>query len=166
MDHSESIYLIQGLFYQDRITYGIGYKPEVGEAVYCKSAVQYTLFSGVITLNANTDILEGELQDTFGNSTLTEINFSWEKLEFVKKYDGRRDTIGYVFDKKDGDIWVGTWNGARVGAGFAKCLVTAVSKDFFDPTSAAKLLGITLVGDSNPEEDVGLGFLPFNGFFE
>lgn len=152
MDHSNSVYLLQGLFYQDVVTYGIGQKPGVGEAAYCTSNLHHVLFSGVIAPPPN-DLkgpLAGALQDHFGMSTLSEVTLSEEKLEFTKRYDKRRDEIRYLFEKKDGDLWIGTWDGLRVGTGFAKCLVTAVTKDFFDPASAAELLGITL--NNNDEE--------------
>ncbi len=154
MDHSKNIYLVQGLFYQGIVSYGIGQKPGIGEAVYCATNLHYVLFSGVIAPDPNNleGSLAGALQDHFGPSSLSEVSFSEETLEFIKCYDGRRGNIRYVFDKKDGNIWVGTWDGDYVGTGFAKCLITTVTKDFFDPTSAAKLLGITLSIDTGNEE--------------
>jgi hypothetical protein len=146
MDHSKSIYLLQGLFFQDVVTYGIGQKPGIGEAVYQTKNLHHVLFSGVIAPDPQ-DVkgpLFGALQDQFGVSNLTEVTFSDEKLEFIKQYDRKFDEIKYSFKKKDGNLLIGTWEVASGHTGFAKCLVTAVDEKFFDPFPGAKLLGITL----------------------
>ena len=146
MEHYKNVYIVQGLFYMDRQTYGIGQKPGIGEAVYLTNDLFHTLFSGVIAQEPYHQMgpLYGALQDQFGISNLTDVELSDDVFTFTKQYEKRKDTIQYSFEKKLGQLWIGTLEGAVAGSGFAKCLITSVKKDFFEPYSTAEALGITL----------------------
>lgn len=141
-----TIYLVQGLFWQDKLTYGIGQKPSLGQAEYATRGLHHSLFSGVIApppTNPEAP-LEGALQDNYGESTLSDVILTEEKLEFTKKYDHRSNEVRYTFNKKVAGFWIGAWEGSDVGTGFAKCVIMPVGPDYFDPASTAKQLGITL----------------------
>lgn len=141
MDHSKSIYAIQGLFYQDPSGTNL-----LQSKLFVKKNLTHTLFSGIIAPSPDdTDgNLFGVLQDHWGVSNLTEIEFSEKTLNFIKQYETRNDKIRYSFETKIGNVWIGTYHGNMVGHGFAKCLITTLDQNFFDPTPAAQLLGSDL----------------------
>lgn len=125
--------LIQGLFFQERLSLGIAHRSEVegGTIATILNRTGWYMFSGFIFSEKNE--LAGEIGDCFGKSTLSNVFLSSEKLEFVKKYDHRPNLIKYDF-RREGGLWIGNYKGeGTVGEGVAKCIVTEVSRDFFLP---------------------------------
>ena len=97
-------------------------------------------FSGAIFPDAdNGEVLSGRLADKFGESKMTDIvfgedGFGEKVFMFTKTYPGQPE-IKYFFKKssKHPDIWVGEYEGKKVGKGRAHCLATTVTEDFLNP---------------------------------
>jgi hypothetical protein len=136
-------YLIQGLFFQNRQWLGLGYKPADGVVAVIRNGLCQFMYAGAIWQDPAHVMggLTGHMLDTFGNSILSDIYIDDGVIRFKKKYDSRPDTIQYVFEKKDGNSWVGEYTGSAVGKGISRCVLTEVSDEFFLPDSIMTLLG-------------------------
>ncbi len=137
----QQFYLITGVFFSEGTHYGLGFDPEMGPRVGIQTVIKHALFSGVIDAYAD----EGALQDHYGVSTLILTKTSDNEFEFIKRYDGRSDTITYRFFKtKDGDGYVGYWEqkeGEHGICGSARCFIKGINQEeFFDYKKADELL--------------------------
>jgi len=126
------VFLIQGLFFTEDYALGIGFDPEIGERVIMKPAMFRTMFAGIIKLDEGGNG-EGALFDYYGDSILTNIKLTEEKLNFVKKYNNRNDIICYKLKKVAG-LWVGFYNGQATGKGAVRCILQATDEKFFLPS--------------------------------
>ena len=148
----KKLFLIQGLFFQEQPSFGIGFKEDVGEAVFVSQQMIRCFFSGFIGPKPETDkespFLNGMLQDHYGEAMITDALISPDSISFTKVYLRRSDPIFYEFTKKEGDDWLGTYNGPAVGNGWAKCQIKEVEESFFDPTSL-----FTLFPPTDKDED-------------
>lgn len=133
------VYLIQGCFFQWRVGLGIALHPTEGSVAVIEQGISQCMFSGAMWFDSNSRLV-GRLDDRFGRSNLSEIEYADSKFKFVKKYERRGDYIEYTF-RNLGRDWVGEYQGDFAGKGLARCLVTEVSMNFFDPQSVAELLG-------------------------
>jgi|GEM_PF-1695683 len=134
--------LIQGLFFQWQDGVGIAYSHE-GAIPVIQQAMVRSHFAGAIWEDPESGKLEGNLTDHYGDSTLFDIEISETELSFVKRYVQRPQSdfhaIHYKFEKHGTD-WVGGYNGEATGDGMARCIITEVTEDFFDPRSVATIL--------------------------
>ncbi len=58
-------------------------------------------------------------------------------------YERREDTIRYHFKVRDGDTWVGEYEGDACGKGISRCVLTRVEDEFFQAESIMAKLGRT-----------------------
>ena len=123
-------YLVQGFFFQNHLQVGIGIDPKQGpRAMVSKAEVQH-MFAAAIWEGGEGELV-GKMRDDFGPSDLSDISISKDEIEFVKKYEHRETLIHYVFRVKDGNSWVGRYEGTRSGEGVCRCVLTEVPEDFF-----------------------------------
>ncbi len=130
------ILFIQGLFFEDKLAFGIGCdheRPEIGACVYTQSVKAYGFFAGVISRESNDEWI-GSMMDIYGVSSLTNIRIAddLKSLSFDKQYEHRNDTIHYEF-KDLGGTMVGEFSGRGTGSGAARCILIKVEPDFFKP---------------------------------
>ncbi len=132
-NNNQTLYLIHGIYFYEASLPGIGYKPGIGEAVIMRHGNCYSLFSGVIAplLNSTPDKNEygGNLTDYFGESFLTDVKISTNKLSFKKTYKDSKNILKYSF-KKEGDVWLGSYKGKNI-KGLAKCFLQKIDESFF-----------------------------------
>ncbi len=127
----KKLYLIQGIIFQNDHVLGIGYKPDIGTAVTIQKAMLYAVFNGVIgPLNEEGDY-GGEMNDKWGESSITNFKISDTELSFTKQYKNR-PPIEYLFDEKEGSTWIGTYQGQDCGTDDSKCFVTEIDESFFE----------------------------------
>lgn len=102
------------------------------------------IFNGFIWKNGqnNSNELTGGVEDFYGHSQLSKINISGKYMSFTKKYIHRNDWIVFVFTKRDGNIWVGQYDGPETGTGIASCIITEFSEDFFSSEKILKQLNL------------------------
>lgn len=124
-------WLIQGFFFQERMFLGVKHRAESegGVGVFMQPGIMSHMWSGVIWTTED-DKLTGELLDDFGDSVLTNIEITDDKLSFTKRYHQRGDDIQYTFAKVR-KHWVGEYSGDAVGKGTARCILTEPSEEFF-----------------------------------
>lgn len=149
--------LIQGIFFQNKQSLEIAYiGGGVGSTVVVNEELCETIFAGVIWQDRQNVLggLAGNMMDLSGVSRLALVRVSDTEVRFKKLYYGRDDEILFVFSRREGDVWLGEYSGAAVGNGIARCILTEVSDDFFDPNSLAQKLGVT-AAHHWPERHVG-----------
>ncbi len=101
-------------------------------------------FAGAIWENIpRHGLLNGRMVDAFGQSTISPVVITKEKLAFVKRYDNRADRIVYVFKQRDGDSWVGTYDGPLTGKGVARAWLLEIPEDDLYPEPLYNTLGVT-----------------------
>lgn len=68
----------------------------------------------------------GMMVDMFGDSELSEIELTPEKLTFTKIYRHRNDKIFYCLEKdpEKNSVWRGDYDGVETGSNKAICLIT------------------------------------------
>lgn len=119
-------YMIQGFFFQERTRLGIDYAYVDGPIAIVRQDMVRDMFAGLIGSESEfSDELTGSLMDRFGPSELSDIRLNDDELEFDKTYQRRNDSIRYTF-RRDGDLWIGRYQGELVGEGCANCILTAV----------------------------------------
>ena len=134
-------YVIQGLFFQDRLELGIEYRPETGAAAVRHRSLGQYMFAGAFWQEGLG--LVGFIQDAFGSAAVSNISIAESVIAFRKIYGGRSDAINYRFAKRDGASWVGEYSGILTGNGITRCLLTEVPDSFFAPEAIMALLGKT-----------------------
>lgn len=126
------VHLIQGFFFQNFQSLGIAFGPD-GSMTVVRGGLYRFMFAGAIfSETIHSTILVGEMNDCFGESHLFNVVITKDELTFEKKYEHRRDYINYKF-QREGNIWVGGYEGLAVGIGGAKCITTEVPAIFFQP---------------------------------
>jgi hypothetical protein len=120
-----SVYLLQGFFFQNREWLGIAMAPIDGAVAVIRRGLCRDMFAGLIWRENDSDLWGwvGEMTDQFGAATLGNIEINPEELRFTKHYLARPGPIDYAF-RRDGDLWVGGFNGEVVGEGGATCVLT------------------------------------------
>lgn len=156
-------YLIQGFFFQDHMFFGVGYRsPDGAVATVNVAKNAQFMFAGSIWTEPSLDSkLVGHMVDEFGHAEIGDIKISDQALKFSKRYETtrglrKRPPIFYVFDRKDGESWIGTYEGKDAGKGIARCMLTSVPDDFFEPLPLAAKLGVSCHDDddaSGPDSD-------------
>ncbi len=138
-----ALWLIQGVFFQNRSNLDIGYQNGIGESVMIRTDLCRFTYAGMIGLDpvSNEGNLIGMLQDYYGHSILFDVVVSDEEVGFTKRYVDRDDFITYTFRVKDGQTWVGEYAGSDVGTGISRCILTSVEDSFLLPESILALLG-------------------------
>jgi hypothetical protein len=134
-------YLIQGLFFQDRIEFVIGYRRGTGETAVMNRVLGNYMFAGAFWHSGPE--LVGFIQDAFGLADISNIRIGENEIAYRKVYDGRGDPIDYRFTKREGALWAGEYSGRLTGKGIATCLITEVPESFFSPEAIMELLGRT-----------------------
>ena len=128
----QTVYLIQGYFFQNRQSLGLGYQSGEGVVAMVHRGMCRDMFAGVIYADPELlDDLSGTMQDAVGTSRLTNIFFDGKNLDYTKRYDGRRDDIEYTYRLEDG-LWIGSFIGEHVGQGEATCMLTVAQERLFD----------------------------------
>lgn len=148
-------HLIQGVFFQQNQWLDLAERPRFGTCVVINKGVCRFVYAGVIWRDNAKALgpLVGSITDHFGESELSNVSVTEQGIEFVKRYLKRRDTIRYVFSKKDGNTWAGEWSGDAVGSGISRCVVTEVPDEFFSPEALMKLLGASEIHKWPPLQD-------------
>jgi hypothetical protein len=135
------LYLIQGVFFQERSGLGLGYVPggEGYVAVIERGLCQY-LYAGEIHRDPGLALggLAGTMRDQFGESALSRIWISETRLHFQKKYCHREDVIEYSFSKRADGLWEGVYSGKVVGQGTTRCILNRTPEDFLQPPETQK----------------------------
>lgn len=123
-------WLIQGFFFQEKVSLGIAHASEQkgGARAVIRTNPMYYMWSGVIYTDEDGN-LTGEVLDYFGESELTDVVISKKRISFQKRYKARTDTIDYGFGPKDG-TWIGKYSGKATGEGVANCILTEVTDAF------------------------------------
>lgn len=142
------MWLLQGVFFQNNSWLDTAYTGD-GLNVVIKNGLIRTMFFGCIFRdwrNVANNTFVGEMSDQYGTSVLSDVFVSLgHEVRFTKKYQQRPDLIHYTFIVKEGGVFVGEYSGPRVGNGIARCILTPIQESFFDPASAAQLLGKAVV---------------------
>ena len=125
-------YSIQGVFFQLKTGFGLGYMPNIGTAVTIEKIMTQTVFYGAIGPITDSYSLGGIMQDTYGKSILSDVFIDENHIEFTKKYVNRNDEIIYKFRKDIHDNWTGRYEGTAVGKGLANCILTPLKETFFN----------------------------------
>lgn len=128
MREDKYIYLLQGLYFNEILSYGIGIKPGIG--VVREDSLPYHFFQGMVTVQPEHTVC-GYIKDKFGEADIYNFRISEKKMSFRKCYKDR-SAIYYSFDKFADGFWVGSYTGTDVGKGKVHCLVTSVNEGFFD----------------------------------
>ncbi len=129
------MYLIQGIFFQERHGIGLGFDQAGELAATWQPSMNYRFFSGGFGPDPENDkVMKGALTEATGPSDIVNIKLTKKRLTFTKKYPGRKDVIWYTFEKQPGGTWNGTYTGHAVGTGETNCIVTPVPDNFFAPT--------------------------------
>ncbi len=126
------IFLVQGVFFQRGVSFGLAEKEGIGLAATIKNTLNYAVFTGVIFEDKESGELTGTMQDRFGYSDLSEIKITETEFSYCKKYINRNDLIFYSFTQED-DKWVGDYQGEATGSGQSNCLLIEVDPSFFQP---------------------------------
>ncbi|HBD05729.1 TPA: hypothetical protein DCZ32_04705 [Candidatus Uhrbacteria bacterium] len=126
-------HLIQGYFFQPTLTLSTAHCSETkgGVRAVVDRKLVHAMFAGVIFPDPDGSGLVGQMSDSFGISILSNIVIGPDILSFTKQYDNR-PSIHYKF-RKDGLLWVGTYDGSDTGKGWAKCSLTEVPAEIFEP---------------------------------
>ena len=88
----------------------------------------------------------GEMWDKYGKSVLTNVKFFPSYIEprifsFDKRYLDRDYAIKYRFTRRNGNVWVGTYESRPTGKCVSRCVLTEVTgDDFFDNTAAIEMV--------------------------
>lgn len=135
-------FLVQGLFFQNQQYMGLAYAPIDGLIATINEDLFQFMYAGLIWTDERHALggLKGEMQDHFGRSRLSEIRVSDTVVSFTKKYERRDDEILYTFKIKDGNSWIGEYNGDAVGSGTSRCIITEVPNSFFSGQVLAEKL--------------------------
>ena len=128
----KKIYSIQGVIFQRGHIYGTAYKPGIGIAATIKNAMIYAMFHGVVGPDETApETFCGSMTDKFGDSQIAGFQVTNKELRFDKYYKNR-PVIHYIFTKKEGDVWLGTYSGEDCGKGETKCTLTCLDETFFE----------------------------------
>ncbi|MDD2758170.1 MAG: hypothetical protein PHD72_02225 [Patescibacteria group bacterium] len=129
---SETRYLIQGFFFQERLWLGPeGSEGGFGEVVIFSKGLCRFMYAGVIYPDrGRPSALVGDMVDCFGESVLSDVSISSDEVCFIKKYVHRADLINYKFGRQ-GNLWVGGYSGTAVGGDVATCIITETPADLF-----------------------------------
>lgn len=134
MEITASAYLVQGFYFQEHQSFGLGYLPEIGDAVVLNNDLYRSMFAGMIWREDGSDDWEGFLSDPAGESLLTSVRLQPNLLEFEKYYQHRDDCINYLFSIADGgSFWAGVYSGELVGKGSTTCILTPLDEDMLSP---------------------------------
>lgn len=85
------------------------------------------IYEGIFKKNLENQIIEGELFDVWGLSSI-EGNLLPNELNFNKSYR-KRSPIKYQFKRK-GNLWVGTYQGNDCGVGESLCEIVKLENKF------------------------------------
>ncbi len=124
--------LIQGIFFQsvDDDIVALAITEDDNLAVAMRYGTGQFMFQGSIWEDVdNRNVLIGSMEDQFGVSRLSNIKFTADCVMYTKRYEQRKDDILYVFQRRDGDSWVGTYTGTLTGIGIARCWLREVPEN-------------------------------------
>jgi hypothetical protein len=128
----QDLFLIQGVFFQNRSWLDLGMKPGEGVvAMVCNGMCDF-IFSGVLEYLPD-GALRGVVYDVLGEAELSDIALSESELRFTKKYAQRIYLIQYKFTKQEDGTWIGEYTGSETGSGKSRCVLIKISQDFFTP---------------------------------
>lgn len=97
--------------------------------LFMQSRYPPIIFGGWFRMDEGQDTFEGGLMDGWGLSKIEGL-LREEQLTFDKRYQGREDVIHYSFEK-EGDLWVGSYDGSKTlkGGALAKTNKISFSRD-------------------------------------
>lgn len=131
------IYLVQGVFFQQRTNLGIEIVAIKGAVPVFREEQVRDMFAGVIFWDVQTADWMGNFEDQVGPSSLGDVDFQTDWLCFDKYYiSGQGGRIHYEFNLAGGGLWVGQFSGAEVGNGNANCVITPLPKGMLEPMSS------------------------------
>lgn len=146
------VYLIQGFFFFERLAFGIGYD-HTGARAIADHEMLRTMFAGMFgSMNEHSPVFIGRMTDHYGESELTSVDLKADSLRFTKRYNHRKDSILYRFDKVADGTWAGLFTGKATGTGQAHCILTAVPEGFLIPATQ-----IDISAAQNPRRPVRKG---------
>lgn len=154
---------IQGVFFQHRTRAVIRHVPIEGAAVFMEDGIERHMFAGFLSNRGTTpegdevisNTLDGLCVDHFGPSSLSEVEVTDRAIRFTKQYAGRRDSIRYSLETRDGISWVGTWEGEAVGSGTARLIMTEVPNNFLSEVELGWALHTNRAADAETGEGPG-----------
>jgi hypothetical protein len=129
--------LIQGFFVQRHENLAIGYVAVEGAVPVVRTEIFPYMYAGVVWQEGGE--LVGASSDAQGEARLFDIHIEPGKISFKKQYlrhqwQGAHTHITYVFDKQEGNTWVGTWqhmSDPEQMWGTSRCVVTDVDDSLF-----------------------------------
>ena len=132
----KKLYLIQGIIFQRGHVFGLSYKSGIGTAATIQSATIHAICNGIVgedddDLMNDDGYLSGEMNDKWGHSQITLFKLTDTTLNFAKHY-ANRPPIFYSFDKKEGNVWIGKYQGNDCGTGQSKFIITPIDEFFFE----------------------------------
>ncbi len=134
--------IISGMFLQEVLLPAIGYDTGIGEVVVIQPKQLQQMFTGVIFPREEIhlyDGVNGYIFDAYGVAFVYSFEENETSLSFTKQYMNRQDSIDYHFNKKEGNEWIGTFNGKATGAGYSSCVINVVSDKFLDSSRFADI---------------------------
>ncbi len=136
---------INGVFFQALQHLGVAMTPDGSAAVIQTSMFTDHFFGRWMFKNGGFHET-GEMWDKYGKSVLTNVKFFPSYIEprifsFDKRYLDRDYAIKYRFTRRNGNVWVGTYESRPTGKCVSRCVLTEVTgDDFFDNTAAIEMV--------------------------
>jgi hypothetical protein len=129
----KKLLLIQGVFFQATRNFSVGYDSNEGAVAVIAKVLKQSVYHAIVRHgdSPSETTFSGQMHDHVGYSTITDLEMTETKLSFIKQYPSRQ-AISYVFNKKEGNVWTGIYEGPDCGRGFTNCIVTEVSEAFFE----------------------------------
>ena len=133
-------FFIQGLLFETNPAVDPSTRKTKGDSLVMKKGVISGMFSGVIWKDPKTDRFQGEMIDSDGEATLSEIAFGDSFFSFIKRYKKSREQIVFSFKVQRDNQWFGEFHGKSIGQGQVTCLLISLKDQAFDPLFVENLL--------------------------
>lgn len=131
----KKLYSLFGVFFQNKKGIITAHDPIIGTRAFIEETMKRSTFYALLGEEDDRADISGMMNDVFGDSEITDFTIDDSTMSYRKRYIHRSDVIEYVFNTKEGNTWYGTWSGPSVGTGTAKCIVTEIDEQFFQPES-------------------------------
>ena len=130
----KKIYLLQGIIFQKGHSVSLGFDSIIGTRATRTPSVHFTIFHGIVwQTEDDQEMFEGLMyNDRWGDSEITDFKYTSGKIKFKKRYkNGNRESIEYVFTKKEDCFWYGTYTSDDHGTDNVTLTITETTEEFF-----------------------------------
>lgn len=128
----KKLYFLQGIIFANGLIAGSSGEQSIGIAPKIKRAVRTGVFQAITGLEEDPENLSGYMNDYWGNSKVTNFKISDEELSFTKNYEDNSTVMNYLYNKKDGEVWLGEYTSTDCGNGTSKCIVVPIDENFLE----------------------------------